>query len=355
MIRGRGAGEVAGMRRSTPAAVLLAATALAAAGCGGSTPGAGRTTLTVRHVAAAPLPVAPPVRVGSAPTAVAVDGPTVWVADNADGTVVRLDAATGRRLPGRARVGAGPVAVAARDGVAWVASADGTVARLDPRTGVRTGAAARVLDPGGAALGGGALWVTSRAGDAVVRLDPATGARRGRPIRVGRGPTDVVVRDGTAWVANSASGTVSRVDTATGRASAPVRVARRQVLALAADARGVWAATTAGPAGQPIAIVGLDPGSGRPAPEALRVPGGIPLRLAAGGGSVWATDIGAPFASANGAIRPAGVTRIDPSRPAIAGGPIRVGATPGAIAVGAGAVWVANAGDGTVSRIRLAG
>lgn len=342
------------MRRSIPAA-LLAASALAAAGCGGGDAGGGRTTLTARHVAAAPLPVGAPVRVGPNPTAVAVDGPTVWVADNADGTVVRLDAATGRRLPGRARVGAGPVAVAARAGVAWVASGDGAVVRLDPRTGARTGAAARVLDPGGAALGGGALWVTSRAGDAVVRLDPATGERRGRPIRVGRGPTDVVVRDGTAWVANSADGTVSRIDTATGRASAPVRVARRQVLALAADPRGVWAATTAASTAQPIAVVALDPGSGRPSREALRVPGGIPLRLAAGGGSVWATDVGAPFASANGGTRPAGLTRIDPSAPAIAGAPIRVGATPGGIAVGAGAVWVANAGDGTVSRIRLAG
>jgi len=31
--------------------------------------------------------------------------------------------------------------------------------------------------------------------------------------------------------------------------------------------------------------------------------------------------------------------------------PIRVGDAPTAVAVGAGAVWVANAGDGTVSRI----
>jgi YVTN family beta-propeller protein len=33
--------------------------------------------------------------------------------------------------------------------------------------------------------------------------------------------------------------------------------------------------------------------------------------------------------------------------------PIRVGDAPSALAVGGGAVWVANAGDGTVSRIDL--
>ena len=44
------------------------------------------------------------------------------------------------------------------------------------------------------------------------------------------------------------------------------------------------------------------------------------------------------------------VIRIDPATGSTAS-PIRVGALPSAIATGAGAVWVADGGDGTVSRI----
>jgi YVTN family beta-propeller protein len=43
------------------------------------------------------------------------------------------------------------------------------------------------------------------------------------------------------------------------------------------------------------------------------------------------------------------VTRIDPGSNATR--QIEVGDQPAAVAVGAGSVWVANAGDGTVSRI----
>jgi YVTN family beta-propeller protein len=43
------------------------------------------------------------------------------------------------------------------------------------------------------------------------------------------------------------------------------------------------------------------------------------------------------------------VSRVDPE--ASSSATIRVGDMPSAVAVGEGAVWVANAGDGTVSRI----
>jgi streptogramin lyase len=43
--------------------------------------------------------------------------------------------------------------------------------------------------------------------------------------------------------------------------------------------------------------------------------------------------------------------RIDLSGGDSAGGPIAVGPDPGAVAVGSDAVWVANNGDGTVTRI----
>ncbi|HWO16938.1 MAG TPA: hypothetical protein VNM89_09540 [Solirubrobacterales bacterium] len=45
------------------------------------------------------------------------------------------------------------------------------------------------------------------------------------------------------------------------------------------------------------------------------------------------------------------VTRIDIESDEIVGDPIEVGNRPGAVAVGEDAVWVANNGDGTVTRI----
>jgi streptogramin lyase len=45
------------------------------------------------------------------------------------------------------------------------------------------------------------------------------------------------------------------------------------------------------------------------------------------------------------------VTRIDATSGERLGDPIAVGSRPGAVVVGAGAVWVANNGDGTVTRL----
>ena len=68
--------------------------------------------------------------------------------------------------------------------------------------------------------------------------------------------------------------------------------------------------------------------------------GDSPSAVAASAGSVWVANTG------NGTV-----SRIDPQSGKPVGAPIGVGEDPGAIAVGAGSVWVANFGDGTVTRI----
>ena len=52
-----------------------------------------------------------------------------------------------------------------------------------------------------------------------------------------------------------------------------------------------------------------------------------------------------------GAEQPGRVAVIDPATGETATDPVRVGARPSGVAVGEGAVWVANAGDGTLTRI----
>ena len=63
-----------------------------------------------------------------------------------------------------------------------------------------------------------------------------------------------------------------------------------------------------------------------------------PRAIAWGEGALWVANTGDDT-----------VSRVDPGTGAAP--PIRVGDEPVAVAVGAGAVWVANAGDGTISRI----
>ena len=84
-----------------------------------------------------------------------------------------------------------------------------------------------------------------------------------------------------------------------------------------------------------LAKLGPDPVAGTP----LRV-GAAPGALAAGGGALWVAN------AADGTV-----SRIDPASRKVIGGAIKVGPVPAALAVGAGAVWVANSDDGTVSQI----
>jgi DNA-binding beta-propeller fold protein YncE len=115
------------------------------------------------------------------------------------------------------------------------------------------------------------------------------------------------------------------------RARRRARALRRgtAVGALAILAVGMVAALGA------LAKLGPDPLARTP----VRV-GAAPGALAVGGGAVWVAN------AANGTV-----SRIDPASQKVTGAAIKVGPVPAALAVGAGAVWVANSDDGTVSRI----
>src|SRR4051812_42413274 len=74
------------------------------------------------------------IRVGREPRAVAVDENSVWVANRADGSVLRIDPGTNKVL---ASIPAGrePYGIAVGAGSVWVANrGDGTVVRIDPGT-----------------------------------------------------------------------------------------------------------------------------------------------------------------------------------------------------------------------------
>src|SRR5262245_6208113 len=156
--------------------------------------------------------------VPDAPTALTVTGRDVWVASfNAD-KVSRISADSNQRVRTVA-VGPRPAAIVGDDPGVWVAnSGDDTVQRIDPATS-KADAAIRVGNgPDGLALAGRTLWVANARDNTVTHID-TTGREASAGVRVGSGPRGILVAGGNVWVANSLSQSVSRIDPVTNNVS----------------------------------------------------------------------------------------------------------------------------------------
>ena len=157
---------------------------------------------------------------GSGPVAIGYG--SVW-AGSSYGAIARVDPDT-RKLE-NISVGNGPSAIATGAGAVWVTDdTDNTVARIDPASAnAVTGTTPVGRGPTAVATGGGAVWVANTQDDTVYRVDPGSAAVT-HTTRVGRRPTGVAVGEGAVWVANSLSGTVSRIDPRSGRVEATVEI-----------------------------------------------------------------------------------------------------------------------------------
>ncbi|MGV1048590.1 MAG: protein kinase domain-containing protein [Solirubrobacterales bacterium] len=294
---------------------------------------AGIVALVLLLLGGGGIDVSEPVAVGSPPLRIATSADAIWVTSERDGTLTRLDPASGEVVGEPIALGAGIAGVAFGEGSVWVTDPGaGEVLRVDPESGAvvkRIEVGGRpgpitygsgrvwVADQGGGgvtainarggrvfkrgivprtaplrlAAGGGGLWVSSASTGSLRRIGFTT-ARAGDPIRVGRGPAGVTVGGGLVWVANSRGGTVTKVDSATETVVGTVEV------------------------------------------------GGQPGGIAAGTDTVWVAD------DADDAL-----LRISLDSGEREGDPIQVPPEPGAVAVGETAVWVAGNRDGTVTRI----
>jgi streptogramin lyase len=155
------------------------------------------------------------------PGGIATGAGAVWVSSRRDGTLVALEARTGRRL-GTTRVGASPGEVAVGFGRVWVANtADGTVSRVDPRTRKPDGAPIEVADAQVLALaaGAGAVWAVvsddAQNSELVLRrLDPRTGEVAPEEVALPAGSgVDVAAGLGSVWTTdpgNALPGTPAR-------------------------------------------------------------------------------------------------------------------------------------------------
>ena len=266
------------------------------------------------------------VRAGRLPTDVVVTQGTVWVASGRDNRIIAIDAARPQETAERHVTGTAPLRLAVgEDGSIWTAdAASDTVTRVNPllpgSVGRRIAIRADAVD---IAIGYDGAWVTNgqrgtithrpgrqsrsraahphrqlpdRRGDrGQLRLGRQLRRRHGRarrsarrarhrpPRRVGRDPQDIAVGFGTVWVANRGGGTVTRLSAATGRRLGRAIAVGGAPAALAVTRDGVLVLDS-----ESGRVLMIDP-EGEGARELATVPG-FPTAMAVGAGAAWVVD-----------------------------------------------------------------
>jgi YVTN family beta-propeller protein len=227
-------------------------------------------------------------------------------------------------------------AVMLSGGAGRVQVAPNSLAAIDPRTDTLVGALTVGTRPGAIAYGSGSLWVANQDDRTVSRVDPQT-LHTLQAIPVGQLPSGIAASADQIWVAtadltpSATAVSVSRIDPRFNSLT-PVPIGNDvtgATEAVTAQGDQVWAAPGAG------LLTRLDGTSGRIVSQLD--PNASPTAIAIGDGAVWITDNSAD-----------NVTRVDPTGLLT---PIAVGNGPSGIAVGEGGVWVADSLDNAIVRI----
>lgn len=237
--------------------------------------------------------------------------------------------------------------VAVGEGSIWVTHDVDTVSRIDPSTDKVV--ATINVGPGvrGIATGGGSVWVTrepqpDEIEGYLVRIDPATDPVVGDPLKIGVSPGPITYGADAVWVTlTSESGTLVKVDPATMTKLAEIGGVRGSAWYVAGQ---IWAATGG-------SILQIDPSTSSLVDQ---VP--IPLSWQVGFGSdaAWVLTLTGsldPDFYIPDPKQPSTVVEVDPSTGEPIGLPVPVGNSPAFMAVGEGAVWVAQYDSGVIDRI----
>ena len=231
---------------------------------------------------------------GGAPTALAFGAGSLWVADGEGRQVAQVDPASNKVLQ-RVEAANAPRSLAVAEGALWVVSGvDGGVYRIgldrpQAARAVRLGARATAI-----AAGAGALWVASEEAGTITRIDPRSGAVVAA-INVGNPPSALAVGDGAVWAVSRSEGTLSRVDPGTNATSGSVRVGS-DLTDVAVGDGAVWVA-----GGEEGTVVRVDSGELRVVKK--RETGSSPSAVAVAGGSVWVAAVPSESAHRGGTLR----------------------------------------------------
>jgi DNA-binding beta-propeller fold protein YncE len=225
-------------------------------------------------------------------------------------------------------VGAGPVGVAVGDERIWVASRDANeLGRLRRDSPVPAKPPIPLPEPRAVAVGLGSVWVVN--GEALYKVDPAEGPPT--KIEVGAGPGDVAIDNQWVWVANEEDDTVTRIDPFDTSATRTIEVGDAPH-AIDAESEAVWVANSGDGT-----IDRISKGEAR-VTRTVEV-GTRPVALAVGSSSVWVAD-----------NRESLLRRVDLGSNEVVGSPVELAPKPRAVAVGFASVWVASGGTGVVER-----
>jgi streptogramin lyase len=155
------------------------------------------------------------IQTGQHPCEAALGLGSIWVANDVDGTLVRIDPKRNQVI-GRIRVAKGICPVTVAGGMVWVASyRTGFVYRVDPRTGRVVSRSKVGRWPAHFAVHGRTVLVSVFELGLVVRLDARAGRVKGA-YSVGGNPSGLAFAGGKWWVAFARSSTLGRVDPASG-------------------------------------------------------------------------------------------------------------------------------------------
>jgi len=299
--RGAVSAALAGRRRSVlaGAAALVVAAGIAIAVLGGSGDDAGKdddqqATQTQTQTTDGPagrrrsVAAPPDTDTLTRPNALTIAAGKVWAISSADGTILVVDATTGKRL-GRIPVGKTGSSLAGGFNSVWVTkSTTPSILRFNAKTRGRVrNWLVEIPRPGrnvAVATGAGAVWVAVRnesdsdhSPEAIVRVDPSTGDRK--IIDVSNGVQDLAVGFGAVWVTNRFSSTVTRIDVRTGKQrQVPVGPTPKGI---AVGEGGVWVAASGGDE-----VTRINP---KTLQRTTIEVDAVPERITVGGGSVWVT------------------------------------------------------------------
>jgi class 3 adenylate cyclase/streptogramin lyase len=193
------------------------------------------------------------IAVGGTPIGVAAGEGSIWVINEADGTITRIDPNASDPVVATKSTFGAPTGIAAGEGATWISTGFGTAGgsssklyRFDPASNEVTSASDLPAGTQAVAVGDAAVWVGDRLNGQVLRFDPKT--NRIDRIRVGPQPIAIAIGDGNqapVWVADGLDARVWRIDPATGKAD-PFDVAAVPS-GLAVDGLGnVWVTSSAG-------------------------------------------------------------------------------------------------------------
>jgi class 3 adenylate cyclase/streptogramin lyase len=236
--------------------------------------------------------------------------------------------------------------IAAGEGHVWIADPQGSgLTKIDPKT--RKIVKRFSLDPGaiptGIAVGEGSVWMGENHGRslAVLELGPELGDPRQAPIVVERSRRPIsrsesvvlAIGEGAVFALEPGSGQVSRID---GAAPSPLPDAEGvDAGSIAAGHGGIWLGGRNG-----VTKIDSSTGSTLARLPVFGLTDSAATSIQVGGGFVWFVGSAQPK-----------LFRIDSAGANLTRTTFNVGRGPKAIAVGEGAVWVANNLDGTVSRV----